>query len=215
MITLHAIEAGPVATMGYMLVDSNAASAIVIDVPHSSAQWFVESAANANCHITDIILTHSHWDHTADCALLQRMTGATVYVHAKDEYRLRSPNEHTVWPLPFNIEPVCDARLITTTHIETLDTSVGVLTLLFTPGHTEGGIVILDQTRTTAFVGDTLFAGSVGRTDLPGGDMEELLRSIHTQLLVLADDIVILPGHGPSSTIGNERQSNPFLRESF
>jgi glyoxylase-like metal-dependent hydrolase (beta-lactamase superfamily II) len=210
MPTIHAIEAGPVATMGYLVANEETAAATVVDAPHASHEWFLTKAADLGCTITHIVLTHSHWDHTADSAPLQRATGAPVIVHERDLYRLADPMKHTLWPLPFTIDA---PEFITTIDdaSTTIVTTACTFDVLHTPGHTEGGIVLLTPDRRVALVGDTLFAGSVGRTDLPGGDMDTLLHSIRTQLMTLDDDVSVLPGHGPFTTIGAERASNPFI----
>jgi glyoxylase-like metal-dependent hydrolase (beta-lactamase superfamily II) len=117
---------------------------------------------------------------------------------------------HTKWPLPFVIDPVHDAVAIGN-DVTSLTVSSGLLLdVLHTPGHTEGGICFIDKSNLRAFVGDTLFNGSVGRTDLPGGDMDKLVHSIRTQLFPLPDEMVAWPGHGPETTIGHERRTNPF-----
>jgi glyoxylase-like metal-dependent hydrolase (beta-lactamase superfamily II) len=119
---------------------------------------------------------------------------------------------HTIWPLPFVIPAVHE--------FEAINGSSGSLSILrktatldwvHTPGHTEGGICLLDRPRQVAYVGDTLFAGSIGRTDLPGGDMETLCASIKQELFCLPDATAVLPGHGPTTTIGSEKLMNPFV----
>ncbi len=210
MPTIHAIEAGPVATLGYLVANEHTQAATVVDAPHASHEWFLAKAAELGCTITHIVLTHSHWDHTADCAPLQRATGAPVIVHKRDLYRLTDPMAHTIWPLPFTIDPP-DTIITVDDSTSSIATKACTFDVLLTPGHTEGGIVLLTPDHGVAIVGDTLFAGSVGRVDLPGGDMQTLLHSIRTQLMPLADDVVVLPGHGPSTTIGAERMSNPYI----
>jgi len=212
MTDVAAFECGPVATMCYLVCDDPTGTAYVVDAPAGCTDPVVREAATRGCRITDIVLTHTHWDHTADCAELQRRTNATVTVHAADLYRLTDPMAHTIWPLHFTIEPV--------TNVTTLSGSDGEITLngrslrwVHTPGHTEGGICIVDDAGGRVFVGDTLFEGSVGRVDLPGGDGPTLVRSIRTRLFVLPDSTVVLPGHGPTTTIGDERRTNPFVRE--
>jgi glyoxylase-like metal-dependent hydrolase (beta-lactamase superfamily II) len=209
-LKIFPIEAGPVATWGYLLTDGAAGCAVVIDAPMGCKDFFLRSAAAEGCKITDILLTHSHWDHTGDAAALQRATGAPVWVHADDDYRLREPNKYTGFPLPFQIEASPADRFLTPG--ETYRCGDWELAIVHTPGHTEGGVCFIEKRRKLAFVGDTLFAGSVGRTDLPGGDTATLLRSIRERLFTLDDDCVVLPGHGERTRIGVERRANPFLR---
>ena len=203
------VESGPVATVGYLVLDKNAGKAVVVDVPQGSADTFIALAEEHGVAIEAVWLTHSHWDHMADAAGLVQRTKAGVFIHRDDEYRLFDPMKHSIWPLPFSIEPV-----LATGYFHDGDTiSVGEWSfeVLHTPGHTEGGVCIVDKKHNIALVGDTLFAGSVGRTDLPGGDMNTLLQSISDRLMTLGDDMAILPGHGPASTIGTERKHNPFV----
>ena len=160
-------------------------------------------------YITTILLTHSHWDHTGDAAKLQRATKAHIAVHPDDDYRLSEPNKYTGFPLPFTLEACKADRYL---HAgDSLMLGAWTFEVRHTPGHTEGGICFIDHARKLAFVGDTLFAGSIGRTDLPGGDTATLLNAIRTQLFTLDDDFVVLPGHGNRTSIGTERRTNPFL----
>ncbi|MCS6809100.1 MAG: MBL fold metallo-hydrolase [Bacteroidota bacterium] len=209
MNKIFPIEAGPAATFGYMVTDAEQGVAAVIDTPLGSTDYFLSHAQQENVRIVHIILTHSHWDHTGDAAQLQRATQAKIAIHPDDEYRILNPNAHTSFPLPFQLE-ACKADMYLHAG-DTLAVGSWLFEIRHTPGHTEGGICLIDHKRKLAFVGDTLFAGSIGRTDLPGGDTAALLHSIRTQLLTLDDDTVVLPGHGSRTTIGTERRSNPFL----
>ncbi len=212
MILVDVYECGPVATNAYVLSNPRTREAVVIDTPPDSAERLLLGARSRDCAITQVLLTHTHWDHTADCADIVRATGASVSVHALDAYRLIDPMRHTVWPLPFTIEPVVADRFLE--GGQTLRALEINLEVLHTPGHTEGGICFVDHEHRQVFVGDTLFRGSVGRTDLPGGDMDQLIESIRTRLYALPDDYLVYPGHGPRTTIGDERRHNPFVGES-
>ena len=209
-IEIHAFETGPVATFGYLLIDEETKSALIVDAPPDSADVMTDALAKGDVEPTALILTHTHWDHTADVAeLKRRFPEMLVYVHPADEYRLIDPMSHTVWRLPFLIEGLSADR-----HLTDGDTfTLGPFTfaVLHTPGHTEGSICLYDESRNLLFAGDTLFEGSVGRTDLPGGSWETLLDSITRRLLPLPDDVRLYPGHGPATTIGREREANPFL----
>jgi glyoxylase-like metal-dependent hydrolase (beta-lactamase superfamily II) len=213
MNDLTTLEAGPVSTRGYLVADPETLTAVVIDTPLGVCQPFADLAEQNGYSIAAILLTHSHWDHTADCAALQRRTGAPVYLHPADAYRLTDPMAHTIWPLPFTIEPVTE--YIPLAHGQ--DLSFGSLRfhVLHTPGHTEGGVCFVQGAHSRVFAGDTLFNGSVGRVDLPGGDEEELLASIRRELFALPDETVVYCGHGPETTIGRERVENPYAAESL
>ena len=209
MINVDAFECGPVATMTYLVSNTETGTAFLVDTPPESKNVVLAVCRDKGVKITDILLTHTHWDHTADCAAFVAETGASVTVHADDAYRLDNPMDHTIWPLPFTIESVVPDRLVE--HGDTLLVCGVDLKVLHTPGHTEGGICFLDAAHKRIFAGDTLFNGSVGRSDLPGGDMDTLLNGIRTRLFVLDDDLTVFPGHGPPTTIGKERSSNPFV----
>lgn len=196
-----------------MVSSSETGTAYVIDAPFQSAAPVMEEAARQGVRITDILLTHTHWDHTADCAELQRATGARVVVHQADLYRLTDPMKHTIWPLPFTIDPVDDVVCITNDTTVVTPSGHAPLRVLHTPGHTEGGVCFVDDATQRVFAGDTLFAGSIGRVDLPGGDEQTLLRSIRDVLFLLDDNVRVYPGHGPTTTIGQERRTNPFVGE--
>lgn len=209
-LQIHAFEAGPVATIGYLVIDEATGDAVIIDAPVDSADRFVAALDAAGATPRALILTHSHWDHTGDVVpLKQRFPEMRIYVHPDDEYRLVDPMAHTIWKLPFTIEGTTpDGHLHQgdTFHLGDIRFDV-----LHTPGHTEGGICLYDRAHGMIFVGDTLFAGSVGRTDLPGGDWGTLISSITDHLLPLPDETAVYPGHGPSTTIGEERISNPYV----
>ncbi len=209
-LQIHAFEAGPVATYAYLAIDPESHSAVIVDAPMQSYERIVAKAEQEGVTPGALILTHSHWDHTADVAeLKRRYPEMLVYVHPDDEYRMQEPMKHTVWQLPFTIEGAQADRHLH--HGDTFALGGICFTVLHTPGHTEGGICLYDKSHNAIFVGDTLFAGSVGRTDLPGGDWDTLLRSITAHLLPLPDDTRVYPGHGPTTTIGEERESNPFI----
>lgn len=210
---MFCFECGPVATNCYLVGNPTSKMAYLIDAPYGAWEPVMSTLEREGWALTDILLTHTHWDHTADCAKLQRATQARVTVHEADLYRLTDPMAHTVWPLPFEIEPVLNATLLTNAHDAVVLSDGTRLEVLHTPGHTEGGICFVDRDTNRVFVGDTIFNGSVGRTDLPGGDMEILIQSIRTSLFPLPAEMVAWPGHGPETTIGQEKVSNPFAAE--
>ncbi len=208
-LSLYAIEAGIAATWGYLCCDTQAKTAVVIDVPQGSTDFFLDKAIELGVRIQAIWLTHSHWDHTADAAALTKATSAPIIIHKADEYRLAEPNKHTVWQLPFAIEGVEAGGYFE--HGNWVECGDWRFEVRHTPGHTEGGVCFICHEYSLAIVGDTLFSGSVGRTDLPGGDTETLLASIGRELLTLPDRMLFFAGHGECSTIGEERISNPYV----
>lgn len=210
MTLLESFECGPAATNCYLLTNGN--SALLIDAPKGCLEPVMETLRGKGLALTDILLTHTHWDHTADCEPLRRLTEARVVVHQADRYRLVDPMGHTIWPLPFEILPVLDVEEITG-ESGTVQVFGGQAHIRFihTPGHTEGGVCFIVELEGAAYVGDTLFASSVGRVDLPGGDADTLVSSIRDRLFTLPGTTVIYPGHGPASTIDRERKHNPFV----
>ncbi|MBM4179168.1 MAG: MBL fold metallo-hydrolase [Ignavibacteria bacterium] len=212
MYSILAFECGPVATNCYLVGDTDAKLAFLVDAPKESLSIVLDTLASRGWKLTEILLTHTHWDHTADCHELQLATGARVVVHAEDVYRLTDPMKHTIWPLPFTIQAVTDFETISGTegHLHVLG-EAGKIKWVHTPGHTEGGVCFIDELHSVVYAGDTLFAGSIGRTDLPGGDMKTLCDSIHQVLFCLPDPTTVFPGHGPITTIGDEKISNPFV----
>lgn len=205
------VEAGPVQTIGYLVIDESTGKSVVIDVPLDGSYKLVEAAKENNADICAIFLTHSHWDHLGETAELQKLTNARVYVHASDEYRLTEPNEHSIWKLPFKIEAVKYDKLFE--NGDYLQVGNMNFEVLHTPGHTEGGVCFVEHNEKVVFSGDTLFQDSIGRTDLPGGDIKTLLNSIREKLFSLPPDYTVFPGHGQPTTIGYEKKFNPFLNE--
>lgn len=202
------ITSGPFDTNGYLVSDETNEAAI-IDAPLESTHIFMKHIRNKHLKVTAIFLTHSHWDHTADAPELRRQTGAQIYLHSDDKYRVLEPNKFTIFRLPFNLEEFTpDVELFGNEEIK-----VGnmLFKAIHTPGHTEGGVSYSVENQNVIFSGDTIFDGSIGRCDLPGGSLDTLLSSIHQKLLVYSDDTVIYPGHGDFTTIRNEKDNNPYL----
>ena len=154
-----------------------------------------------------VVNTHGHCDHCGGNAGVVAATGAPLAIHRADLPLLQSLEQQgRMFGVSFPASPAPDVFL---EPGQTLALGGGVLEVRHAPGHSPGHIVLV--TSGMAFVGDVLFEGSIGRTDLPGGDYGQLIRSIHTQLLTLPDDTVVYSGHGPATTIGAERAGNPFL----
>ncbi len=207
---LFAAETGPALTYGYCLTDELSHTAILIDAPQFVDKIYENLCERHGYKVSAILLTHTHWDHTFSATALKRIFHAPIYVHAADNYRLADPNGNTVWPLPFDLEPseadfFLENKSILTFGSHNLETR-------HTPGHTEGGVCFVEHSLGIVFSGDTLFASSIGRTDLPGGNLDQLLDSIKRELMTLPDDMQVFAGHGDPTVIGAERLGNPFLR---
>jgi glyoxylase-like metal-dependent hydrolase (beta-lactamase superfamily II) len=205
---IETFEAGPVATNGYLVADKPGGAAMVIDAPQGAAQLIVDQARKWNAPIAYLVNTHGHWDHILDNAELLRLTGAKFGIHRESAPLLNLPQTR-YFGLDLDIEPSDPDFFLE--ERKPLDVGNLRFEILHCPGHCPGSVVLLERKERAAFVGDVLFAGSVGRADLPGGDYETLMRSIREKLLPLGDDVRVFPGHGPVTTIGQERLTNPFL----
>ena len=183
-----------------LIIDTGLAAGVLID-------FLTERKLNP----VAIFFTHGHVDHIGGATTLRsRFPAMKVYIHKLDGEMLCEPqaNLSGMTQMPFRTEPedisLADQDLVEEAEIE--------LCVLHTPGHTPGGISLYSKQDGVAFVGDTLFADSVGRTDFPGGSMPQLIRSIKEKLLVLPDETKVFPGHGPATTIAHEKAYNPFIR---
>ncbi len=209
MIVDHLVV-GPLQVNCYILGCQETGEAIVID-PGDYPTKILATLQRLDLHLVKIVNTHAHFDHILGVRALQEATGAPFLLHPEDQPVLESARAHALaWlgmdPGP---PPVIDEPLQPEVPVrfgrETLE-------VRWTPGHSPGSVILIDHAGQRVFSGDALFAGSIGRTDLPGGDLETLLRSIHEQILSLPDDYTVLPGHGPETSISQERRHNPFLQ---
>jgi hydroxyacylglutathione hydrolase len=179
---------------------------IFIDAPQESADWLKANGYE----VRTLLLTHGHIDHVWDAARIQREHGCRVGYHADGVPMLTEPNFFKRFGFNWEIEPVSADFLIEETDsltVEGIDFQV-----LHVPGHCPGSVCFLEKADHILFGGDVLFAGGIGRSDLPGGDHDLLLRGIREKLWALDDDTTVLPGHGPATKIGIERRTNPFLK---
>jgi len=190
---------GPVGTNVHLLVDERSKEAIAIDTAIPSLDWIRGELEDRGWTLRLIVSTHGHWDHIGDNAALAAHTGAEIAVHPLDAHRLTEPKP--MWA-PFEIPPSIPAVELA----EGGEIRFGAIHLrvLHTPGHTEGSVCLLAPDEGLIYSGDTLFAGAFGRVDLPGGDAEAMVESLE-RLARLDDALGVLPGHGPSTSIGRER----------
>lgn len=191
------------------LFDTNAyflpESGILIDAPQDCAAWL----AGRGHRVSDLLLTHGHIDHVWDLARIQREHGCGVAYHRDTDPMVTQPGFFRKFGFAWDIETIAPGSLIeeTDSHlVQGIDFRV-----LLVPGHCPGSLCFLLREAETLFGGDVLFAGGIGRWDLPGGDEELLLTGIRTKLFTLDDEVRVLPGHGPATTIGRERESNPYV----
>lgn len=190
---------GPVRTNVHLLADARTREAIAIDTAIPSLAWLSDELAARDWTLKLIVTTHGHWDHFGDNAAVAAHTGAAIAIHPLDAHRLTDPQP--LWA-PFEIPPCVPAvDLAERGEVRFGDIR---LTVLHTPGHTEGSVSLWAIDEGLLFSGDTLFASGWGRTDLPGGDKVALVESL-ARLSTLEDPIRVLPGHGPETTIAAER----------
>jgi glyoxylase-like metal-dependent hydrolase (beta-lactamase superfamily II) len=200
---------GPIGANCIILGCETTRQAAVID-PGDDADRILKALADEKLTVTAIINTHGHFDHVGANKRLKEATGADIMIHEADASMLQ---ELSITAMAFGLRaensPPADRLLA---DGDTITFGEKSLTVLHTPGHTPGGVTLYCKEENVAFAGDTLFYGSIGRTDLPGGNYGTLISSIKAQLFELPDDTVVYTGHGPKTTIGTEKQYNPFLK---
>ena len=199
---------GPLSTNVHLLADERTREAIAIDTAIPSLAWIRDELAAREWTLKLILSTHGHWDHTGDNAAIAEHTGAEIAAHPLDWHRLTDPAP--AWA-PFEIPPCVPAVELA----EGGEIRFGSIRLrvLHTPGHTEGSVCLFAADDGLLYSGDTLFAGGWGRVDLPGGDAGQMVGSLG-RLTEFVDQVTVLPGHGPQTTIGRERPWLEMVRDS-
>jgi hydroxyacylglutathione hydrolase len=190
--------------------DEKTHQAMVID-PGDQIEEILEVLRQEKLTLKQIVITHAHIDHVGGAMKLKAATGAPILMNQNDYALLKMLDMQAAWvgmPSPGEVkvdEAISQGRVLKIGEISS--------NVIHTPGHTEGSICLYFPVEKKLIAGDTLFAGGIGRTDLPGGSMDKIMRSLHTQVLALPDETEVLPGHGPVTTIGEERETNPFLQK--
>ena len=195
----------------YIIVDEQARQCAIVD-PGEEAGLILHNVEETGAHPVAIWLTHAHLDHVLGVARVAAATGAGIWLHPADRPLYDAVPDQAAWfglappgPLPAPDNAMASGQQLRVGNLN--------FAVRHTPGHSPGSVCLLGPG--VALTGDVLFAGSIGRTDLPGGDFETLIASIERELLPLSDDTIVYSGHGPETTIGRERASNPFLTGIF
>ena len=209
-IHLHHLIVGSLEVNCFLLHDDASGEGWLID-PGDDADDILDLIRRTGARITRILNTHAHFDHVLAVPTIQAATGATFHLHREELPVLAwAPAAAQAWlGLTWGPPPAVDGYLETP---GTLPLGEMLLELRHVPGHSPGSVIFVDHAGRRAWVGDTVFAGSIGRTDFPGCSYPLLIASIHRHILSLPDDYTLYPGHGPFTTVGRERRTNPFLQ---
>jgi hydroxyacylglutathione hydrolase len=202
------LPVGPLRCNCSIIGDEATREAMVID-PGDDINELLAIIGKHSLAVKQIVITHAHIDHVGGAMKLRAATGAPILLNENDNALLKMLDVQAAWigvPTPGTVE--IDHSVATG---ETVSAGSHTAQILHTPGHTEGSICLYFAPEKKLIAGDTLFAGSIGRTDLPGGSMQKILRSLHNTVMALPDETIVVPGHGELTTIGAERESNPFL----
>ncbi len=202
------LPVGPLQCNCSVIGDEATREAMVID-PGDDIENVLSLIEKHSLKVEQIVITHAHIDHVGGAMKLRAATGAPILLNQNDYALLKMLDVQAAWigmKDPGKVEIDHSVGQADTVRAGTLTANV-----IHTPGHTEGSVCLYFPAESKLIAGDTLFAGSIGRTDLPGGSMEKIINSLHEKVMALPDDTLVVPGHGPLTTIGEERESNPFL----
>ena len=201
---------GPLQCNCSVIGDERTREAMVID-PGDNIDEVIAAVAKHGLKVKQIVITHAHIDHVGGAMQLKALTGAPILLNQSDTALLKMLDVQAAW---VGMRPPGDVAIdASLSEGDRLRAGAHEATVIHTPGHTEGSVCLYFEAEKKLIAGDTLFAGSIGRTDLPGGSWQKIMRSLHDRVLALPDETVVIPGHGESTTIGEERETNPFLQK--
>jgi hydroxyacylglutathione hydrolase len=209
-VKIHVLPSGPIQTIGYLLTEEKLGAAVLVDAPGGIMAKIKPVLEKEGCKLTELWLTHGHWDHMQDGAAVKRETGALVRAHAADQGLVETPEiMEGFMGQRLGLEGVkVDQWLKAGDRLEALGRAFEVRHV---PGHCPGNVLFYQAEARVALVGDALFNSGVGRWDLPGGSFELLEKSIREQIYTLPDATVVLPGHGERTSVGAEKETNPYV----
>jgi len=206
---LESFPVGPLACNCTLMGDEDAHEAIVID-PGDEVGRIHKRLTELGLKLKQILVTHAHIDHVGGALKLKRLTGAPIFLNENDIPLLKMMEAQAAWLGIQTPETAPPDGSLTDGLVVGLDRFPAQV--IHTPGHTQGSVCLHFAPLKLLIAGDTLFAGSIGRTDLPGGNFDQIIDSLQSRVLTLPDETRVLPGHGPATNIGEERDTNPFLR---
>jgi len=202
------LPVGPIRANCYIVADERSGTGCVID-PGYDDQRLLRRIEETGLRVSHIILTHGHFDHALGVNAVKEKTGALLYIHAADLAMYESGGSAGEFGIRIPKLPKPDGFLA---DEQVVDVGGLAMQALHTPGHSKGSVSLYIPSMCVVFTGDLLFASGIGRTDLEGGDTDELYRSIREKIFVLPDSTTVYPGHGASTTVGREKAGNPWLR---
>jgi hydroxyacylglutathione hydrolase len=206
-LKVEAFQVGPLENNAYLVIDEGSKECVLVD-PGMDSEPIAEEIRGRGLTLGAVVNTHAHFDHSYANGYFLEAFGCPLLLHEADLELLRDMSRHaTLFGFPGRTSPDPTGFLRDGQDIKV---GGGALRVAHTPGHTPGGVCLLSQGQ--AITGDTLFAQSIGRTDLPGGDYDQLVRSIQTALYTLPESTEVHPGHGPATLIGYEKRHNPFVK---
>lgn len=210
-LQLHVLPAGPIETNAFLLTDAERGEAVLVDAPGQIWELVKPILARTGCRLTEVWITHGHWDHMQGAAEVVKETGAKVSAHRDDQILLETPGVMEVFlPSTIRLLPVkTDRWVVDGDNIEALGRRWEVRHV---PGHCPGSVLYWSEADGLAFSGDAIFQGGVGRTDFPGGSMAKLEKSIRDRIYTLPDATRLFTGHGDATTVADEKATNPFVR---